>query len=261
MSIKTVIVGAGSAGGALAARLTEDPEQDVVLIEAGPDYPDLERSRPTSDAYEMSVDSHDWGLRRTSSSPPRRASRSPTRAAGSSAAPRRSTPRSRSARRSRTSSRGSPPATTSGRSTTSCPTSAGSRTTSTSASRRSTAATVRCRSSATRATSGRRRARVRAGVPGARLPGLRGLQRARLDRRRLGAAQPGRRRARQFARHVPRRGARAAEPDDRLRHALPARAVRGHARGRRRGRRDGVVERSTAIASCCRRARSIRRSC
>ena len=63
MSTKTVIVGAGSGGGALAARLTEDPEQEVVLVEAGPDYPDLE-SVPTDvkDAYEMSVVSHDWGL-------------------------------------------------------------------------------------------------------------------------------------------------------------------------------------------------------
>jgi choline dehydrogenase len=56
MHFDTLIVGAGSAGAILAARLSEDPARSVCLIEAGPDY-------PTVDELPARVRGFDLGMR------------------------------------------------------------------------------------------------------------------------------------------------------------------------------------------------------
>ncbi len=62
MEYDDIIVGAGSAGAALAARLSEDPDRNVLLLEAGPDYSVVEQTPADLLTTWMSAGPHDWGL-------------------------------------------------------------------------------------------------------------------------------------------------------------------------------------------------------
>jgi choline dehydrogenase len=62
MHAETVVVGAGSSGVVIAARATERPDREVMLVEAGPDYPDPDGLPPDlRDGSRNSMTRHDWG--------------------------------------------------------------------------------------------------------------------------------------------------------------------------------------------------------
>jgi choline dehydrogenase-like flavoprotein len=62
MEFDEIIVGSGSSGAVLAARLSEDRGRQVLLIEAGPDYPDLERTPKSLLNGRQQPSDHDWGF-------------------------------------------------------------------------------------------------------------------------------------------------------------------------------------------------------
>ncbi|HKD70135.1 MAG TPA: GMC oxidoreductase [Candidatus Binataceae bacterium] len=60
-----IIVGAGSAGAVIAARLSQETERQVLLLEAGPDYPSLgDLPEDLRDPW-ISLVAHDWGFSAT----------------------------------------------------------------------------------------------------------------------------------------------------------------------------------------------------
>jgi choline dehydrogenase len=77
MKYDYIVLGAGSAGSIVATRLTEDSNRSVLLLEAGPDYPDFEKLPDEvkfgyATATDIMVSDHNWQFegKATETAPP-----------------------------------------------------------------------------------------------------------------------------------------------------------------------------------------------
>ena len=127
MKYDVIVIGAGSAGGAIATRLAEDSNRSVLLLEAGPDYQGLEQT-PDDLKFGYAPAPRKWARPTTGRSPARAAPPAPRMSSfpadGWSAAPAPSTARCSCAASPRTTTVGPSGATTNGLSSNACPISA-----------------------------------------------------------------------------------------------------------------------------------------